>query len=367
MDRIAPISSIKVKPLADHADALPRIDHETARLTRLLCDARLVDRLAQIGITNWRVSHDTRSVPRSACWIDLQHGSARTSFAVDLTVYPALASAVSEAITVDDVEAGASLRCAVVALLLEPLLAALDSLGAADVDVCGLRRYELTKPTLSLSFTHAGRLVECRLGSVDSGWKTLLERHINLHRVPFANRVSEINVPGYFCVGEKTLSIQALNGLRPGDVILRAVPQDWRTLLEGADAAISTQIVWGPPGAHQLLTGVKLEGSRLVITTEPSMTYNNERTDAAHLDVDTAGSLDDLDLPVKFEIETVTLPLVQLSALRAGYVLELPGTLRDARVRLVSYGQLIGFGELVTVGEQLGVRVVQMFSGHDTV
>jgi type III secretion protein Q len=367
MDRIVPIGSIKVTPLAEHADALPCIDHETARLTRLLCDARLVGRLAQLGVTNWRVSHDTRTAPRRACWIDLQHGSARTSFAVDLAVYPALASAVADAITVDDIEAGASLRCAVVALLLEPLLAALDHLGASDVDVSGWRRYESMKPTLNLSFTHGGRLIECRLGAVDNGWKELLERHVNRHRVPFANRISEINVPGYFCVGEKTLSIQALNGLRPGDVILRAVPQDWRTLLDGSGTSITTGIVWGPPGAHQLLAGATLAGNQLVITTDPSMTYSNERTDGAHMDVDTAGSLDDLDVPVKFEIETVTLPLVQLSALRAGYVLELPGTLRDARIRLVSYGQLIGFGELVTVGEQLGVRVIQMFSGHDSV
>ncbi|MFM0040899.1 type III secretion system cytoplasmic ring protein SctQ [Paraburkholderia sediminicola] len=367
MDRIVPIASIKVKRLAEHADALPSIDHETARLTRLLCDARLVARLAQLGITDWRVSHDTRTAPLRTGWIDLQHGSAHTSFAVDLAVYPALASAVAESITVDNVEAGASLRCAVIALLLEPLLAALDRLGASNVDVSGSRRYESMKPTLSLSFTHGGRLIECRLGAVDSGWKALLERHVNQHRVPFTNRVSEINVPGYICVGEKTLSIQALNGLRPGDVILRAAPQDWRTLLDGSGSTINTQIVWGPPGAHQLLASVTLAGKRLVITTDPSMTHNNERTDGAHMDVDTAGSLDDLDLPVKFEIETVTLPLVQLSALRAGYVLELPGTLRDARIRLVSYGQLIGFGELVTVGEQLGVRVIQMFSGHDSV
>jgi type III secretion protein Q len=83
------------------------------------------------------------------------------------------------------------------------------------------------------------------------------------------------------------------------------------------------------------------------------------------MEPDVGTSIDELDLPVRFEIETVTLPLVQLSALRAGYVLELPGTLRDARVRLVSYGQLIGVGELVSVGEQLGVRVIEMFGSHD--
>jgi type III secretion protein Q len=99
------------------------------------------------------------------------------------------------------------------------------------------------------------------------------------------------------------------------------------------------------------------------------MTQENSRTDATldGGDLPVAASIDDLELPVRFEIETITLPLVQLSALRSGYVLELPGTVRDARVRLLAYGQVIGTGELVTVGEHLGVRIVHMANGHDSV
>lgn len=68
----------------------------------------------------------------------------------------------------------------------------------------------------------------------------------------------------------------------------------------------------------------------------------------------------ELDLPVKIEIDTVSLPVAQLSALRAGYVLELPVPVRDAQVKLVSYGQVIAYGELVAVGEHIGVRIIRI-------
>jgi type III secretion protein Q len=41
-------------------------------------------------------------------------------------------------------------------------------------------------------------------------------------------------------------------------------------------------------------------------------------------------------------------------------VIELDVGLLDASVRLVCHGQTLGVGQLVAVGEQLGVRIVQM-------
>ena len=83
--------------------------------------------------------------------------------------------------------------------------------------------------------------------------------------------------------------------------------------------------------------------------------------------VDSPMEISNLDLPLKLEIDTVSLPVSQLSALRAGYVLELPTSAPEARIRLVTYGQTIGFGELVTVGDHLGVRLVQLAPSHGSV
>jgi len=74
-----------------------------------------------------------------------------------------------------------------------------------------------------------------------------------------------------------------------------------------------------------------------------------------------------LSLPVKFEIDTVAIPVSQLTALRPGYVVELTVPLAESRIRISAHGQTIGFGELVTVGEHLGVRILDMEHGDDTV
>jgi type III secretion protein Q len=91
--------------------------------------------------------------------------------------------------------------------------------------------------------------------------------------------------------------------------------------------------------------------------------FNAPLTDS----IDTPVEISQLDLPLKLEIDTVSMPVAQLSALRAGYVLELPTALPDARIRLVTYGQTIGFGELVSVGDHLGVRLVQLSHSHGSV
>jgi type III secretion protein Q len=81
--------------------------------------------------------------------------------------------------------------------------------------------------------------------------------------------------------------------------------------------------------------------------------------------IDAPVDISQLDLPLKVEIDTISLPVAQLSALRTGYVLELPTPLATARIRLVTYGQTVGFGELVSVGDHLGVRVVQLPQSYD--
>ena len=74
--------------------------------------------------------------------------------------------------------------------------------------------------------------------------------------------------------------------------------------------------------------------------------------------------VNELEIPINFEIETATLTVSDLASIKPGYVLELPVPARASTVRLVAYGQVVGHGELVTVGEQLGVRITQMGSSH---
>lgn len=71
-----------------------------------------------------------------------------------------------------------------------------------------------------------------------------------------------------------------------------------------------------------------------------------------------------MELPVHIEMACVNLSIGQLSTLQPGYVLDVPLPIADAAVRLVSYGQILAFGRLVAVGENLGVQIERM-AGSD--
>ncbi|PRD96946.1 YscQ/HrcQ family type III secretion apparatus protein [Burkholderia ambifaria] len=359
-----------VTSLADSAGALQHFDAHTARLRRLLCDARLAALLAHtLDLTDWDVTDAAPAAWQTPGALELQHNGAAAAIAIDFACYPALASIATGAVMSDDPALDASLRNAVAAIVSQPLLDALNTVGLTDTQVTALRAATTSRTPLVLRFTMRGHRFECILDRVAPAWIDAIEQRIAPQCVPFSNCISQIGVPAWVDIGERALSVQTLNGLRAGDVVLRVAPASLRTLLDTPQQADCVDVYLGAPGARRFHVRASLDGTRLVITSDPQMTHETSRTEASldGDDIPVAASIDELELPVRFEIETITLPLVQLSALRAGYVLELPRTLREARVRLLSYGQVIGTGELVAVGEHLGVRIVQMANGHDSV
>ncbi|MBR8157594.1 type III secretion system cytoplasmic ring protein SctQ [Burkholderia cenocepacia] len=351
-----------VRALRDDPNGLPRIDAELASVARLLGDARLDACVAGLdGAADWRlVPGDVAD--GSLCWVALQYDGALAWIGLNADAHPALA-----ALADDD---GSPLSCAIAGLLLTPLIDLLDTLGAVNVSIAAIGRHAPVHrdgrraATVGMLCVHGAHRHACRIGPADPGWIDLLERRMARHPAPLPARLGRIRVPGYLIVGEKALPIATLRRLRPGDVVLRFADPAFAGW-DGAAPTHALALRWGVAGMHQYVAHATLDGPRLVLDTEPAMTDRNDHPVPGAPDAETQTSLDELELPVSFEIETVTLPLAQLSALRPGYVIELRGTLRDARIRLLAYGQLIGIGELVTVGEQLGVRVIDVFGSHD--
>lgn len=226
-------------------------------------------------------------------------------------------------------------------------------------------------------------------------------------------RLGELRVPGRLVLGARRLSIETLRALAPGDVLLRAFAPSLAPLLaaaaraarhvatadgvhaefnpdvpnpaHAAQAALADQTgpeshaagaalaiaAWGTPGLIRLHAPAQFDGHTLVITKEPTMSDELDpvRADDALADDQAQNPIEigELDLPVQFEVDTVALPLSQLCALRPGYVLELPTPVADAQLKLVTHGQTIGYGELVTVGEHLGIRILRMAHGDGPV
>lgn len=73
---------------------------------------------------------------------------------------------------------------------------------------------------------------------------------------------------------------------------------------------------------------------------------------------DAGNALDSVPLLLDFELGRLSLTLAELAALQPGYVFQLGGRLEDARVTVRANGVCIGQGELVAVGDTIGVQLM---------
>jgi type III secretion protein Q len=348
-------------PFMQHPSAARSLTAREARLARVLSDDRLHALLVvSFGTEAWSVSPPAPFEAATPGVLELQIADQTTVFAMDLSNWPALASA---ALDPDANPADAELRRAIASVLLEPLFQILASLGFEGIRSSAVHRGR-PEPDAALP-TVSFRLAErdIRLGIVHAadGWLDLLEQLVADQCVPFPACISRLPVPGRIEIGSRALNVAALQSLRPGDIVMRAVQHPANAIFDAAPTPICAPIAWGSHGMRQLRCTAHIDSTTLTLTgaVRMSLATSNDSLSPAEPQ-ETLVSVGELDLPVKIEIDTVSMPVAQLSALRAGYVLELPTLVRDAQVRLTSYGQTLAHGELVAVGEHVGVRILRM-------
>jgi type III secretion protein Q len=93
------------------------------------------------------------------------------------------------------------------------------------------------------------------------------------------------------------------------------------------------------------------------VTLSQAPTLAHEPSGDAPLAAQAIGAL---NIPVSFEIDSARVALDDLAAFDAGSVITLDAPVQDALVRLVCFGQVVGTGRLVAVGDCLGVRIERM-------
>ena len=81
-----------------------------------------------------------------------------------------------------------------------------------------------------------------------------------------------------------------------------------------------------------------------------------DASDASATDLDALAR--QLPVDIAFEIGRSELRVGELSALQPGYVFPLAGPLEGANVTIRANGQAVGQGEVVAVGDTLGVRLL---------
>ncbi|WGS47793.1 type III secretion system cytoplasmic ring protein SctQ (plasmid) [Burkholderia sp. JSH-S8] len=370
----------------DDALPLPACSPLDAALARIVADARLAAWLARFpALSGWRAALDERPRFERPGVLDLRWNGATARVAIDLAAFPALDVVAAPALDARG-DASVSLRTALASALLAPLVAAFAAAGLDDVTIGGLRAVNaaaLDATRCVLSFALDGVPMRCALLDARTPWLDALAARVRGERpCDAAGLLARVRLPGRVRLGSRRLPLAVLRSLRPGDVLLDMAPAAL-----GAAQAGPLHAWWGARRATQWHATVLIEGTTMTMIETPDTADDlDEPIVAGDLPADSQADsqedlpdddapgaaperadLGDVDLPVHVEIDTLSLSIAELAALRPGYVLELPLAARDVPVRLVAYGQAIGGGRLVAVGAHLGVRIDRMAGDDDSV
>jgi type III secretion protein Q len=111
----------------------------------------------------------------------------------------------------------------------------------------------------------------------------------------------------------------------------------------------------GARGTQRLRTwNASYDGTQLTISPDAP----NPTLELIMSDPKPAAAADNIPVSLDFELGNLAVPLGELATLRPGYVFELPGNLDAVRVVIRANGTRVGHGELVAVGDVLGVQLL---------
>jgi type III secretion protein Q len=355
-------------PFGALAEWLPQVPAAQAELSRVLHDRRLQALLGQ-GRTWAVVRAAPGATPPGDCYrlrARSDHGPMHALISV-----PGLASLAWAAAS----DTPAPLRPVLAQAALGAVVQAAAQIGIAGFELLGLDA--AAAPTASSSEALWWQLREhaqvlawfAALQAPAQTWPAL--RSVTGAATPPWPPGMQLGGRALLC--HRLMPLALLRSLQTGDVLLTPLPC---TALAAEPTPVGVGLRWGTPGGQGLHVQARLCGHLLTLegplhmSSEPSPDTPPDTSPeprgpepaasteaAAQSEPDTLGAM---ELPLRFELDTVSIALADLQAIQPGYVIELPTLLRDASVRLVACGHTVGHAELVAVGERLGARVTRM-------
>jgi type III secretion protein Q len=324
------------------ARRLPTLLPSAARAARVGFDRRFQAWLSHMaGLQGAQVLPERP--PTELLSLDLRcaHGSA------DVALDPAQWPALQMAVNLSDAGFARDVTDALVAPLVRHLAPLLPGLK-----VHAVRRYPspaVTACTLPCVRIEQGEVSLVRL---DSALAAHLGALLRDSVPPDLGRLSSLRVPMCMTLFERPVRQSRLRSLAPGDVVLcgaaRRNGPRWRVTLK-----------FGLGITMQAQADLDIDQSQAHLAAPPGLVDEGAVPGVADLPSAPA-SLEDLQLPVAFEIDSARVSLAELASLGEGSVIELDTAVLEASVRLVCHGQTLGVGQLVAIGDQLGVRIVRM-------
>ncbi len=192
----------------------------------------------------------------------------------------------------------------------------------------------------------------CRLWliSASAGSSAELREAFSLKSDVNAWRTLQVTLPGKVIIETKSWTESQIRSLRTDDLIFTGFSWINKTASIamrakfGLGVVLSTTAIFNP---ENMMVDVGSVDTQLEPEAQPSMVVS-------HLGVS------DIQLPVSFELDTARISLSDLGRLAAGECLRLPVEARNAPVRLMFYGQLLGTGRLVQMNGNLAIAIESM-------
>ena len=248
------------------------------------------------------------------------------------------------------------------ALLIEEVTQQFESLARVSgepvqlVDLQINPTFNNDAPTQALRLENKGSQVGVRaaLRAESTGFLERIARAIALRRPHIGARSQVGTLPVRLSPGAGCLLPTEIETLKIGDIVI----------LQGSGTLAALQTRCLDFRGKRLPICVLLEGRSGRLMDDEGDVMSSERSDMKANEIG-AAKLETLVVPITAVIGEVELPLRVFNSVGAGYVFELQTTLEQSTVRLYTGSRYVGSGRLVTIGERLGVRLLEWGGASD--
>jgi len=308
----------------------------------------------------WQLHAAEQATPMQAP-LHLSIGSSlcTAEVVIDGASHPALYAIAQESV--------AERRAALAGLWLAPMLEGLSAAGLGEPTLTAFAAGRAGAPLagaglpMRLEGPHGN--VACRITALE--WHATPPAPSMADRSAILSQFGPIGLPARVRIASRRCAITTLSSLALGDILLgwghdayhpRKDEGAMRFACGDGRQSHFTAHAYYKEGTVTILDVPALADDDAPMAHETAGNTANGTADGIAVEV--------LEVPVHLELAIMSLPLAELAALTPGHVLQLPVLLRNATVQLVCHGQTLGHGQLVAVGDHLGLQISAMSARH---